>query len=106
MSWYQQYNDKGFQPKATVVLNANVAFLAIQSVDTDSPSRRPEQIASYISVIASIGSIIIGLLLIKMSKTRLQDTAPYAVSNTLPFLLALQLMLSAWAPLASIFIWT
>ncbi len=63
------------------MLNINVTFLGIQSVDTDSPSRRPEQIASYLSAIASIGSLIIGLLLIKLNRIRLQDTAPDAVST-------------------------
>ncbi|KAK0226524.1 hypothetical protein IW262DRAFT_1457753 [Armillaria fumosa] len=47
---------------ATVLLNANVAFLAIQSVDDASADggRSSAQIASYISMIASIGSIILG----------------------------------------------
>ncbi|KAK0486397.1 hypothetical protein IW261DRAFT_1559799 [Armillaria novae-zelandiae] len=47
---------------ATVILNANVAFLAIQSVDDASADggRSSTQIASYISMIASIGSIVLG----------------------------------------------
>ncbi|KAK0241113.1 hypothetical protein EDD85DRAFT_389731 [Armillaria nabsnona] len=47
---------------ATVLLNADVAFLAIQSVDDASADggRSSAQIASYISMIASIGSIILG----------------------------------------------
>ncbi|KAI3600410.1 hypothetical protein WG66_001700 [Moniliophthora roreri] len=55
---------------ATVVLNANVALLAIQSVDESSamPARSPAQITSYLSVIASVGSIVIGLLLTRKSK--------------------------------------
>ncbi|KAF9444236.1 hypothetical protein P691DRAFT_763579 [Macrolepiota fuliginosa MF-IS2] len=66
---------------ATVMLNANVAFLAIQSIDQVTPParRRPDQIASYVSVVASVGSIIIGLLLIKMNRVRLQDTTPDAI---------------------------
>ncbi|KAF9530151.1 hypothetical protein CPB83DRAFT_851059 [Crepidotus variabilis] len=62
---------------ATVLLNANVAFLAIQSVDTNDPtySRSPAQIASYLSVIASIGSIILGLLLIRQHRTKYKETA-------------------------------
>ncbi|TFK67230.1 hypothetical protein BDN72DRAFT_822647 [Pluteus cervinus] len=50
---------------ATVLLNANVAFLAIQSVDThaDLSFRSPAQITSYLSIITSIGSIVLGLLL-------------------------------------------
>ncbi|THV03674.1 hypothetical protein K435DRAFT_962297 [Dendrothele bispora CBS 962.96] len=33
----------------TVLINANVAFLAIQSVDSTSPARSPAQIGSYLS---------------------------------------------------------
>ncbi|THU81734.1 hypothetical protein K435DRAFT_735315 [Dendrothele bispora CBS 962.96] len=49
----------------TVVLNANVAFLAIQSVDASSasPGRSAAQLCSYLSVISSIGSILFGLFL-------------------------------------------
>ncbi|EEB99584.1 hypothetical protein MPER_00712 [Moniliophthora perniciosa FA553] len=55
---------------ATVILNANVAFLAIQSVDENSvtPARSAAQITSYLSVIASLGSIVIGLLLTRKNK--------------------------------------
>ncbi|KAH6917975.1 hypothetical protein BKA70DRAFT_1175313 [Coprinopsis sp. MPI-PUGE-AT-0042] len=56
---------------ATVLLNANVAFLAIQSIDTQEGSyRSPVQVASYLSVVASIGSIVIGLLLVRQNRTR------------------------------------
>ncbi|KAK7052040.1 hypothetical protein R3P38DRAFT_3255270 [Favolaschia claudopus] len=51
---------------ATVVLNANVAFLAISSVDNNgasAPNRSAAQISSYLSILTSIGSIIVGLLL-------------------------------------------
>lgn len=53
--------------QATVVLNANVAFLAIQSVDNSDGVvyRSPQQISSYLSMLTSIGSIFIGLLLVK-----------------------------------------
>ncbi|KAG7449909.1 uncharacterized protein BT62DRAFT_928667 [Guyanagaster necrorhizus] len=46
---------------ATVLLPANVAFLAIQSVDDASANggRSPAQISSYVSMIASIGSIFL-----------------------------------------------
>lgn len=47
--------------KATVLLNANVAFLAIQSVD--EAERSNAQRASYFSVLTSMGAIILGLLL-------------------------------------------
>ncbi|KAJ3765121.1 hypothetical protein FB446DRAFT_624757, partial [Lentinula raphanica] len=52
----------------TVLLNADVAFLAIQSIDnsSDLPGRSPAQIASFLSIIACFGSIILGLLLVRM----------------------------------------
>ncbi|KAJ3515755.1 hypothetical protein NLJ89_g1562 [Agrocybe chaxingu] len=56
--------------QATVVLNANVAFLAIQSVDeAAAPDRRTDsQRASYFSVLTSLGSIIFGLLLVRQHR--------------------------------------
>ena len=67
--------------QATVMLNANVAFLAIQSVDVDAdPYRSPAQISSYLSVIANIGSIILGLLLMRQNRTKSKETADEAVS--------------------------
>ncbi|TEB20604.1 hypothetical protein FA13DRAFT_1717582 [Coprinellus micaceus] len=51
---------------ATVLLGANVAFLAIQTVDVDNiHSRSPIQIASYMSTVFSIGCIVMGLLLVR-----------------------------------------
>jgi hypothetical protein len=44
-----------------VLLNANVAFLAIQSVDQEERSNA--QRASYFSVLTSMGAVILGLLL-------------------------------------------
>ena len=69
--------------QATVMLNANVAFLAIQSVDVNNnggPYRSPAQISSYLSVIANIGSIILGLLLMRQNRTKCKETADEAVS--------------------------
>ncbi|KAF7301303.1 hypothetical protein MIND_00695300 [Mycena indigotica] len=66
---------------ATVVLNANVAFLSIQSVDTNDQvtlHRSPTQISSYMSMLTSIGAIIIGLLLLKQNRNRDRGTAPDA----------------------------
>ncbi|KAJ6595731.1 hypothetical protein DFH09DRAFT_973865 [Mycena vulgaris] len=64
---------------ATVVLNANVAFLSIQSVDQggtfDQPGRTPTQISSYLSMLTSIGAILIGLLLLKQNRNRDRETA-------------------------------
>ncbi|KDR80110.1 hypothetical protein GALMADRAFT_242351 [Galerina marginata CBS 339.88] len=63
---------------STVVLTANVAFLAIQSVDSkpdNLPYRSPAQISSYLSVVASIGSIVLGLLLMRQNRTRSRESA-------------------------------
>ena len=51
--------------QATVLLNANVAFLAIQSVDSASTlgHRSFAQRASYFSIVTSVGAIVLGLLL-------------------------------------------
>lgn len=54
----------------TVLLNANVAFLAVPSVDPGSRNRTPAQLASYLSIITSIGSIVIGLLLLRQHRTK------------------------------------
>ncbi|KAF8799769.1 hypothetical protein BYT27DRAFT_7201001 [Phlegmacium glaucopus] len=60
---------------ATVLLNANVAFLAIQSVDsTHNPYRSPAQISSYCSISCSVGSIILGLLLVRQNQTKHRET--------------------------------
>ncbi|PBL04205.1 hypothetical protein ARMGADRAFT_45799 [Armillaria gallica] len=66
-----------FVINATVLLNANIAFLAIQSIDDSSSDkgRSPTQIASYVSTILSVGSIILGLLLLQKyrHKNRVYD---------------------------------
>ncbi|KAJ3975702.1 hypothetical protein EV361DRAFT_945956 [Lentinula raphanica] len=61
----------------TVLLNANVAFLAIQSIDnsSDSPGRSPAQISSFLSIVASFGSIILGLVLARKHRAKAKDTA-------------------------------
>ncbi|EMD35504.1 hypothetical protein CERSUDRAFT_157301 [Gelatoporia subvermispora B] len=49
---------------ATVLLDASIAFLAIPSVDNGQhPQRSAAQILSYISIVASIGSMVLSLLL-------------------------------------------
>lgn len=63
---------------STVLLNANVAFLTIPGVSADAngnlyPSQSPAQIASYISIIASVGSIVVGLLLVRQNRSRNRD---------------------------------
>ncbi|KAG2357344.1 hypothetical protein BDR07DRAFT_1420728 [Suillus spraguei] len=52
---------------ATVLLNANVGFLAINSVDVGG--RSPVQVASYMSLVSSLGSMILGLLLVSHNRT-------------------------------------
>ncbi|KAF9565914.1 hypothetical protein CPC08DRAFT_144078 [Agrocybe pediades] len=72
----------------TVVLNANVAFLAIQSVDnndSNDPHRLPAQVLSYLSVIASVGSIFLGLLLsrpFKVKAKKSQDEMQFHVASS------------------------
>ncbi|OCH87221.1 hypothetical protein OBBRIDRAFT_172478 [Obba rivulosa] len=63
---------------ATVLLNANVAFLAIPSVDPGSDQDKPRsaaQIMSYISMIFSVGSIILSMLLTRQHRLRARETA-------------------------------
>ncbi|KAI0035427.1 hypothetical protein K488DRAFT_43208, partial [Vararia minispora EC-137] len=81
---------------ATVMLNANVAFLSIPDVlifPNNSPSpvqgsniqsylmplRSPAAIASYVSILFSAGSIVLGLMLIRHNRTRHRENAGEAV---------------------------
>ncbi|KAJ7754474.1 hypothetical protein B0H16DRAFT_745519 [Mycena metata] len=62
-----------FTLDAAVILNANVGFLSIQSVDQNGYlvfNRSPGQLASYLSILSSIGSIMLGLLLVKQYRNR------------------------------------
>ncbi|EJC99259.1 uncharacterized protein FOMMEDRAFT_148782 [Fomitiporia mediterranea MF3/22] len=63
---------EGFVLYATVLLNANVAFLGIPSVMSDNLGSKllvsPAAIISQVSIIASLGSIIIGLLLVRQMR--------------------------------------
>ncbi|KAG2066957.1 hypothetical protein BDR04DRAFT_1159614 [Suillus decipiens] len=52
----------------TVLLGANVGFLAIQSVDSGT-GRSPTQIASYMSLVLSFGSIALGLMFVTLDLT-------------------------------------
>ncbi|KAH9855343.1 hypothetical protein C2E23DRAFT_858007 [Lenzites betulinus] len=60
---------------ATVLLNANVAFLAIPSVDDGSKQLSAAQISSNLSIVTSVGSILLGLLLIRQHRVKSKDTA-------------------------------
>ncbi|KAK0203577.1 hypothetical protein DFS33DRAFT_1487877 [Desarmillaria ectypa] len=65
-----------FLLNATVLLNANVAFLAIQSGDESSTNegRSLPQILSYISVIGSIGCILLDLFLLGENRPHARDS--------------------------------
>ncbi|KAF7290744.1 hypothetical protein MIND_01315100 [Mycena indigotica] len=69
---------------ATVLLNANIAFLAIPIVDNGDHSRKRSvaQIAIYISVIASLGSVIVGLILARLLRDR-RDSSFYSAATNL-----------------------
>jgi len=81
--------------KSTVMLNANVAFMSIPSIvnnnnNTNGPSHTrspqvvqttPAQLASCLSVMASIGSIILGLLLIRENRSKGREEAAEAVRS-------------------------
>jgi len=66
---------KEFTIYSTVLLNANVAFLAIQSVDSSGTVGHSSnaQRASYFSIVNSIGAIVLGLLLIREHNTSLNS---------------------------------
>jgi hypothetical protein len=61
-----------------VLLNVNVGFLAIQSVD-DGGGHSLSQVASYVSVISSFGSMLLGVNLARQSYTQGPDMVDNAV---------------------------
>ncbi|KAG2154250.1 uncharacterized protein EDB93DRAFT_1081511, partial [Suillus bovinus] len=61
---------------ATVLLNANVGFLAINTVDKGG--RDAIQMASYMSLVTSLGSIVLGLFFVSHGQTSGQNTATEA----------------------------
>ncbi|KAF9225865.1 hypothetical protein BS17DRAFT_568634 [Gyrodon lividus] len=70
--WTAFVNDFTFQLEntnllATVLLTTNVGFLAIQSVDSYT-SRSLRQLFSYLSIISSLASIVLGLIFIERSR--------------------------------------
>ena len=78
--------------QSTVMLSANVGFLAIPGVvmstlndNITSASQvviftSPAQIASYMSMEASVGSIVIGLLLVRHNRSKQKEDPVGAVS--------------------------
>ncbi|KAG1831953.1 hypothetical protein DFJ58DRAFT_918204 [Suillus subalutaceus] len=61
-----------FNLLATVLLSVNVGFLAIQSVD-HGRGHSLSQVASYVSVISSFGSMLLGVNIARQSYTRGPD---------------------------------
>ncbi|KAI0806179.1 hypothetical protein BC629DRAFT_1590590 [Irpex lacteus] len=68
---------------STVLLNANVAFLDISNVTPDDFSQVSTvgQVASFISTITSIGSIIVGLLLVRQHRPSSEMDAADAMES-------------------------
>ena len=69
-----------------MLLNANVAFLDLPGIassqaDDGSPSSNLSisQVASQLSMVTSIGSMVTGLLLVRQHRTKPVDTAHDAV---------------------------
>ncbi|KAJ7640898.1 hypothetical protein DFH06DRAFT_906829, partial [Mycena polygramma] len=97
---------------ATIALNANVSFLSVQSVDQGGDvvsDRSPAQIASYLSIACSVGSIILGLLLLKQVRNRDRDTpteaANFMLNHSHPLLGHIKLAILYALPYA-MFIWS
>ncbi|KAG1851965.1 hypothetical protein F4604DRAFT_1303455 [Suillus subluteus] len=61
-----------FNLLATVLLSVNVGFLAIQSVDSGG-GHSLSQVTSYVSVISSFGSMLLGVNIARQSYTRGPD---------------------------------
>jgi hypothetical protein len=68
------------------MLSVNVGFLAIPGVvptnnNNSLISSTPSEIVSYLSLIASVGSIVVGLLLVRHHRTKQEEDAEGAVSQ-------------------------
>ena len=86
-SFIRSHHRIGFG-QATILLNANVAFLAIPGVinQSDSNSSTSQTLAatvSYVSTTMSIGSIILGLLLVRQHRTRIRPDDPFEAVRVL-----------------------
>lgn len=68
--------------QATVLLNADLAFLSIQSVDNDGlavADRSPTQILIYVSTVTSLSSMLLSLFMLKQSENQRQEPADKVV---------------------------
>jgi hypothetical protein len=101
-----QLHTTNILPQSTVMLTANVGFLAIPGVvisninnsDLTSASKllifvSTSQIASSMSILASVGSIVIGLLLIRHNRSKQKEDPAGAVSGLCRLGLYAQLIL-------------
>ena len=59
-----------------MLLNANVAFLGTPRAETINAA----QISSYFSIGTSVGSIVLGLLLVRQNQTKERESAADVVS--------------------------
>lgn len=64
-----------------MLLNVNVAFLAVPGVDPGNHTRTPAQLASYLSIVVSLGSIVTGLLLLQQYRAEPEDVVAEVVSH-------------------------
>lgn len=66
------------------MLNANVAFLSMQEWSIhQNLNRLPMLVASYISTASNIASIVMGLLLIKQTSSKIQGKDGNKVVSTI-----------------------
>jgi len=67
-----------------VLLNANVAFLAIQSVDSSAPrhGHSSMQRASYFSIMNNLGAILVGLLLVWQHDARTRTNSTFLANRS------------------------
>ncbi|KAF8915846.1 hypothetical protein CPB85DRAFT_1432556 [Mucidula mucida] len=67
---------------STLLVNANVGFLAIQSVDeTNQGGNSPVRIPIYISMISALGSVLFSLLLLRHTKRKATVLSSHAVRD-------------------------
>lgn len=66
-----------------MLLNANISFLSIQSIDNNGnlvAKRSLTQIVSYISMVTSLGSVLLAMLLVRQNRSKGREAADKAVS--------------------------
>ncbi|KAL6302656.1 hypothetical protein BKA93DRAFT_827172 [Sparassis latifolia] len=93
---------------ATVLLTANVGFLAIQSEDTGRPSRSVAQITSYLSTFLSLGNIIMCIILSRQHRSNAHGTATEAatyLSGRSQKIMGLELLAITFSLPGAMFLW-